>query len=274
MLSPDWLWSPLVLGGAFVLLLAGLAVNATVKDRREFARFSRLRSSKKRRRILGKWLRQSFLIFGGSSAVTLFLSWQYVPLVLADINDWTLIVGARGIFDANPVLSWSILIGLVVALVTFAVWAIIAARSETDEIPAVGDIQAMLPRNRAELPYGAALSINAGIVEELLFRLAMPAMVFAFTGNALVAVLVSVLVFGLLHAYQGPVGVFASAVMGAIFMAIYIGTGSIAVAIIVHALFDLRSLVLIPIVINRVHLVGPTGGAPARTPPPVKENVS
>jgi len=57
-------------------------------------------------------------------------------------------------------------------------------------------------------------------------------------------------------------------------MAIYICTGSIAVAVIAHALFDLRSLVLIPIVINRVHLVGPTGGAPARTPPPVKENVS
>ena len=32
--------------------------------------------------------------------------------------------------------------------------------------------------------------------------------------------------------------------------------------------------VLIPIVINRVHRVGPTGGAPVRTPPPVKEIVN
>lgn len=254
MLNPEWALSPWILGAAFALLLTGLLINALVKDRREFARFGRLRSSRRRRRVLGKWLLQSFLLFGGSSVVALTLSWQYIPLVLAGVNTWPAVEGAHSIFDANQGLSWGILIGVIVALVGGTVLAIFAARNET-EIPAVGDIQAMLPRNRAELPYGAALSINAGVVEELLFRLAMPAMVFAFTGNAAVAVLVSIVVFGLLHAYQGLAGVIGTMIIGAIFMAIYLATGNILVTIVAHALFDLRSLVLIPVIINRVHLV-------------------
>jgi len=229
----------------FVVLITGLVINATVKDRREFRRFTRLRSSIKRRRMMRKWVLQSFLFFGGSAVVVLVLSWQYVPPVLEVLADQRAFLASHAIIVA----------AIGIALAAGAVLGIVAARRET-EIPTVGDVQALLPRNRAELKWGALLSINAGVVEELLFRLGLPALVLGFTGNALVACIVSVLVFGALHAYQGIAGVIGATIIGGVFMAIYLLSGSIVLAIVVHALFDLRSLVLIPIVIKKVHLIG------------------
>jgi membrane protease YdiL (CAAX protease family) len=121
-------------------------------------------------------------------------------------------------------------------------------------VPTIGDIHALLPRNRAELKFGWALSINAGVVEELLFRLAMPALIFAVVGDALVAISVSLVVFGALHAYQGVGGVIGSFVIGVVLMAVFLATGTILWPILVHAVFDLRSLVLIPVVVYQVHL--------------------
>src|SRR5690606_29000321 len=94
---------------------------------------------------------------------------------------------------------------------------------------------------------------NAGVVEELLFRLALPVLAFAVTGNALVAVVGSLAVFAALHLYQGVAGIIGSAVIGALLMAVFIGTGSILAAIVVHVFIDLRSLVLIPVVVFGVH---------------------
>ena len=65
------------------------------------------------------------------------------------------------------------------------------------------------------------------------------------------------LIFGGLHAYQGVAGVIGSTIIGALFMALYLATGNILVVIVVHALFDLRSLVLIPMVIFGVHRIDP-----------------
>jgi len=251
-LSPDAAFSPVVLAVAFALLLAALAINAIVKDRRAFKKFSRYHSSKRRRRTMRTWILQSLALLGTSAVVLLILSWQYIPLLLADFNSWGWVSDARGAFDANATLSWSIVIALVVIIFGGGLAGIIAVRNETD-IPSIGNIQAILPRNRKELPYGAALSINAGVVEELLFRLAMPAVIFGFTGNVIVAVVVSVVIFGVLHAYQGLAGVIGTMIIGMVFMALYLVSQNILVPIVVHALVDLRSLVVIPVIIHKVH---------------------
>jgi hypothetical protein len=63
-------------------------------------------------------------------------------------------------------------------------------------------------------------------------------------------------------------GVVGTTLVGAVLMATHIVSGSIAVPIVLHALFDLRSLVLIPVAVMGVHRVD--GNRPARlvTPPP------
>ena len=276
MLSPASPLTPIILGVTLVALVAVLVVRALRKDRLEYRRFKRFRSTLKRQRMYRKWLIDSFTVFGGASVVTLALSWQQIPLFLDDVQSVPWVAGMRAAFTDSGALGAGLAVGIAIALVGGAVLAIIAAR-HTDTVPAVGDIQALLPRNRSELRYGALLSVNAGVVEELLFRLALPAVVFGVTGNAAVAIVASLAVFGALHAYQGVAGIVGSTIIGAVLMVVYLATGSILVAIVLHALIDLRSLVLIPMVVYRVHrnprTARPADAAeradtPGRTAPP------
>jgi membrane protease YdiL (CAAX protease family) len=250
-----------VLAAAFLALVVFLAIRAVRKDRREYQRFKRYRTTKRRQRMLRRWLVESLVVFGSASVVLLFLAGNQVQPLLSAVEDWPFVSVARRWLDENAGLAWGLLLGALLGAAVSMLVAVRAVRKE-GEIPTVGDIHALLPRNRDELALGAALSINAGIVEELLFRLALPAVLFGATGNAIVAVGGSVVFFGFLHAYQGVSGVIGTTVVGALLMLLFIGTGSIAVAIIAHAVFDLRSLVLIPMLVYGVHKVpGTVSGA-------------
>lgn len=252
MLSPGQPLSPALLAVALVAVLATVVLRALRKDRREYARFTRYRSSIRRQATFRRWLIESFTIFGGASLLVLALAWQYLPLLLADIDAWPVMRWFRTLMAQGGTLAAGIVAGAGAALVAGTVFAVYLAR-HSDEVPAVGNIAALLPRNRPELAYGLALSVNAGVVEELLFRLALPTLVYAVTGSAVIAVVGSVVLFGLLHVYQGLGGVIASLLIGLLLMAIYLASGSILVAMLVHIAIDLRSLVLIPMVVFGVH---------------------
>ncbi|WP_168220110.1 MULTISPECIES: CPBP family intramembrane glutamic endopeptidase [unclassified Salinibacterium] len=250
MLSPDDPLARIVLAAALVALLALLVVRAARKDRREYSRFKRYRTTRRRQAMMRKWLIESFLVHGGAAAVVLLLAWQQVPLMLAAIEDLAAVQWLRDATSEG--LLKGFLIGAVGALLVASIALLPLARGQ-DEVVTVGDIHALLPRNRGELRYGALLSINAGVVEELLFRLALPAAIFGVTGSVAAAVLGSTAIFAALHLYQGASGVIGSAIIGALLMAVFVGTGSILVAIAVHAFIDLRSLVAIPMIVYRVH---------------------
>jgi membrane protease YdiL (CAAX protease family) len=112
------------------------------------------------------------------------------------------------------------------------------------------DIPGLLPRNAIERAAFALVSLSAGICEEVLFRgflmrflheggLAMP-----HTG----ALVVSSLVFGLGHAYQGPKGVVSTTVAGIGLGLLFLLSGSLIPGIVLHVLIDLQmSYVLSPI---------------------------
>ena len=258
--------TPILLGIALALLIALLTIRALRKDRREYQQFKRFRGTLKRQRMYRKWLIDSLRTFGGASILVLLLAWNQVPLLLADVNSIGWVDSARTAFGESEV-AIAIVAGILVVLVGGMVLAIYAAR-HIDEVSAIGDIQALLPRNRTELRYGALLSINAGVVEELLFRLALPALIYGVTGSAVAAILGSLALFGALHVYQGVAGVIGSTIVGGLLMFVYLATGSILVAMAVHALIDLRSLVLIPVVVYKVHKkpVRRTSPAPPSSP--------
>src|SRR5690606_7890844 len=73
------------------------------------------------------------------------------------------------------------------AVVGLLVVPLVVLRGTVDEVPAVGDIRALLPRTAGELPYGAGLAVSAGVFEDLLFRLGIPALLYAVTGDGIVA---------------------------------------------------------------------------------------
>ena len=253
MLSPDLPGVSWILVVVFAALVVVLVVRAIRKDRQEYPRFKRLRSTLKRQAMFRKWLRESFLTFGGIAVVLLVLVWQFIPLLLADINGWDALVAFHHWFASAGWLSIALTVLVVLLAVVLPVLLLFVARRESSsEVPALGDIQAMLPRTLGEVRLGALLSLNAGVVEELVFRLAVPALLYGAFGNALFALIVSTLLFGALHAYQGLLGVLGTAVIGAVLTGLYVISGTILVPIIAHVLVDLRSFVFIPLIVLRV----------------------
>lgn len=235
---------------ALLGVVTGVLVwRAIARERRDYARFKRLRSTAARQKVYRRWVIEAFLALGGLSVATILGSWGSIDALLEGAQEWTPIAAARDVL-AGP-FGILIAVGITVVVLGFLVLPIVVLRgTPIDEAPALGDIRALLPRTRGELPYGVALSVNAGVVEELLFRLGMPALVFAVTGNALVAFVAATLLFGVLHVYQGPTGVVLSTVLGVVFGCLYLVTGSILAPIVLHALIDLRSMVLIPIALG------------------------
>jgi len=250
---PEFDWPMRV---AAALLAAGLltlfVARAVQRDRRELARFRRYRSTARRQKMMRKWLIESFMLFGGASLLVLLLVSPVVNPLLEATQAVTPIAWLR------EALGGGLGIGLMIGgLLAVGILTIVGARSARREggVIMLGNIAALLPRNRPELGWGAALSVNAGVVEEALFRLALPALLVIVTGEPLSAFVLAALVFGALHAYQGWVGVAATTVVGMLMTLLYVVSGSIGLAMLVHALFDLRTLVVIPMAVYRVHEV-------------------
>ena len=106
-------------------------------------------------------------------------------------------------------------------------------------------LSALLPRDRDEVLLGAAISVAAGIGEELFFRLLLPMLLAAFIG-AIPAVVAAILLFGLAHAYQGWKGVTVTSLVGILFTAMYLMSGSLAIAMLFHSTIDLMTLAIRP----------------------------
>lgn len=226
------------------LAVAILVLRAINRERREYGRFKRMRTTRARQKVYRRWLIESFVTFSGLSAALLFATWGYVPEVIADARGWPPIERLLGVLEGTT----GVIAGAVaaVAFLAIAVLPPFLLRNHPDEVRTVGDIGALLPRTRAELRYGLALSLNAGVLEEVLFRLAFPALLFAIVGDGVLAFVAAAALFGMLHSYQGPVGVTVAVVLGLGFGLVYVLTGSILVVILAHIVLDLRTLVIIP----------------------------
>jgi membrane protease YdiL (CAAX protease family) len=101
-----------------------------------------------------------------------------------------------------------------------------------------------LPASTVERRWFAALSITAGFSEELLFRgfllryLHTSPLHFPFGWAALT----SALIFGAHHLYQGRQGFLSTAILGLVFTAILLVTGSLWAGMVYHAAIDLSIL--------------------------------
>jgi membrane protease YdiL (CAAX protease family) len=252
MFSPSSPLSQPILVVVSVVIVALLVYNTLRQDSRPYRRFTKFRSSWKRRRLMRKWLIQAFQFFGILNIVVLLCAWQYIGPLLDDVNQIPFIDNTIGRFEFFSLASWGILLA-VIAVVVLGPLAAMRWNSTGRPVAQAGEVRALLPRNKSELRLVGLLSLNAAIMEELLFRLALPALLFGATNNAVVAVVLSTAIFASLHAYQGVFGVLTSGLFGAVSMAIYIATGSIVLSMLLHALWDLRTLVAVPVLVGKVH---------------------
>lgn len=100
-------------------------------------------------------------------------------------------------------------------------------------------VHELMPVTGKEKRLFAGLSLCAGFGEEMAYRgYALTALVLG-TGSATFALIVTSAIFGVLHAYQGPIGVVRTGVVGLIMGAAFLHTGSLWPPIFAHTLIDL-----------------------------------
>jgi CAAX protease family protein len=103
---------------------------------------------------------------------------------------------------------------------------------------AFGSLEALLPHTHAELAWFLAVSVTAGVCEEFFFRgyfIYALAPALGWWGAAVLGAPV----FGLLHAYQGRAGIARTAIVGVVMAGMVALTGSLVVAMALHALIDI-----------------------------------
>jgi membrane protease YdiL (CAAX protease family) len=102
-------------------------------------------------------------------------------------------------------------------------------------------VSLFMPETDSERRWWVAVSLLAGFGEEVTWRGVQTALLYAITGSYLVAALASAVSFGLAHLLQGwrtaaAIVVFALAFQGVVWL-----SGSLYVAIAVHAAYDLTA---------------------------------
>ncbi len=100
-------------------------------------------------------------------------------------------------------------------------------------------MERLLPRTGPERRVFAVLSVVAGLGEEVVYRGYLLALLTPVLGGPWTAAGASSVAFGILHAYQGPLGIVRTAALGFMFAASLVLTGTLWPAVVVHTLVDL-----------------------------------
>ena len=123
--------------------------------------------------------------------------------------------------------------------------------------PRIASVEFLLPHDRGEHRWFTALSITAGVCEELLYRGFLIWALRAFIGLG-GAIVVGIALFGGGHLYQGWRGVLKTGAVGAVMTGIVFAGGWVIPAMLVHALVDLSAGI-----VGYAMLAGSRPGAPA-----------
>ena len=208
-------------------------------------RFAHLPVERRRIARYRRWLLRAGLGWGGSAgiALTLLDGWSGIAGIPPALLPFaTLIAPHLPPETLRQAAAWGIVGavggGLLLTLAT-------RRRGPEDQVM-LGAVGPLMPRRRTELGWAALLCLNAGVVEELYFRLALPLALALVTGSAFAGVIAATMLFGLAHRYQRWVGVLATTASGTVLTLLYLGTGDLLLAMVVHAATNAVGLVLRP----------------------------
>ena len=172
---------------------------------------------------------------------TMMIEWAFLFVVFAawylhgrSLRDLGFIAPAGIEFWIGVAALMAMTIGL---LVTGRRVKAMSATEKEKQVAALGKLSRFLPQTKPELKNFYAVSLTAGVVEEIVYR----GFVLWYLAQLIplwAAVLVSSVAFGLGHSYQGPVNALKCGLLGLAFGIFYVFTGSIWLPIIAHALLD------------------------------------
>lgn len=234
-----------MLAAALLVIALGGLVWFMKGDLGEYRRFKALSDTISRQRRYRLWIAKAIIAFAAPALVGLALLGRLDALVVIP-PEFAAVRALLPRFDGDTsgflggLLGGAAVGGLVVGV-------LVAVRGRQRLPKPLGNIGSLIPRNRPEIAHTAALSLAAGVTEELAFRLFLPLLIAVVTGNALLAFAVALTLFGAMHLYQGWIGVVATTCVGLLMTAVYAMTGSLWIAMLLHTLIDLNGLVVRPI---------------------------
>ena len=103
-----------------------------------------------------------------------------------------------------------------------------------------------IARSRRETGAALLLAASAGVAEELFFRLTVPLLAAIVTGSAAIGCVLGWALFTLAHRYQGRGGMIAVSLVGAGLGWLYLSTGLLWAAMLLHAVVDVNALIVRP----------------------------
>jgi len=141
----------------------------------------------------------------------------------------------------------------ILAIITVAlpigmiIWKKLMKRPRKYSSAALKSFSYFFPATWTERRWWVFVAITAGICEEVVFRGFMLHYlhVFPWTLNLTLALLISSVIFGLNHLYQGAGGVAGTAIVGILFGLLFLLTGNLLLPIIFHVVMDLRLLAIL-----------------------------
>jgi membrane protease YdiL (CAAX protease family) len=235
----------------FLLLsIVIVCIYVVVRDRTEYIEFKKTKSTKKRIAFYRGWLIKSYLLVGLPGIIVLILLGKTNYLINPIYSNESFRLFQSEISKQSVLTTiGGVVIGMVVGVILMGFVTFMKTRWNNGiSTSTIGDVQSLLPRNAHERRYGMLLAIGAGINEEILFRVAVPALLIGILHEPQVAIVVSILAFGLMHIYQGAIGVFGAMFAGAMLMSLYLLTGSIFFSMLIHAFIDMNTLVIQPFI--------------------------
>lgn len=188
-------------------------------------------------------------------------AWLWIASALA-----VLAIGFRPLFTISPSpgeISWLLphpwvryLVEVLIAIafvitvalpVGIVIWKKLTKRPRRYASAALKAFGYFFPATWTERRWWAFVSITAGVCEETLFRgfLLHYLHVLPWTLNLTLALLLSSVIFGLNHMYQGAAGVAGTAIVGLLFGLLFLLTGNLLLPILFHGVMDLRLLLLL-----------------------------
>ncbi len=231
---------------AILLAVMLLLVAWQLRGGRQFAgRFADLIGRTSRRRAIYGWAAGTAILYGWTSLMALALL-GLAGSIVAIPPEFDIAAYAWGIplLDPDAVGHFGLLLLLGASL---GVVALLLMRRYGRRPPGGAYRSPAAIRERGDWAPAATLALAAGIGEELFFRLTLPLLVAIVTGSAAAGFLLSLVLFAALHRYQGWPGIVATGIAGALLTLIYLATGFLWVAMLIHVAIDLNALILRPL---------------------------
>ena len=240
----------MILAAALLIVALGLIALGWITGRSFPARLAALMASRSRTRGIVAWAIGLFVTYGVSAFFALAILGRIDAIVTIPppLSQAGRSLGLPGYADGATLalLGASMAMGAMLGVILL----LLRRRSGKGAIglryrsPAAAEA-------RGERVPAMLLALSASISEELFFRLLLPLLVAVVTGSGLAGITLGLAAFVMQHRHQGIGGMIAVTLIGAVLTALYLGTGLLWLAMLVHVAIDLNALILRPAIFPR-----------------------